>query len=252
MSATERPIPVDVRAQLLAIGVPAHKHVPQALEEMFPPELNIANAALNAEDLARVLVHFAERGLISTNHLGPRTSIRNVEPGWHSCLFYRDWRQLLQLTAPYIAEGLANGEGCLWVVPQAVAPKTACDAIARVVGDARPYLDSGQLEVLTHPNWYLDASGRLKTFEQIGAALLDRQDRALAKGFKFLRAAGDTGWISGSQESMDFIDYEVKINEALKPTKVAAVCTYRVDVTADELVAIVSAHQDALYTAPSM
>src|SRR5689334_21894498 len=76
------------------------------------------------------------------------------------------------------------------------------------------------------------------------------RDRALARGFKFLRAVGDTGWISGTEQSKRFIDYEMKINAALGATKVAAVCTYRADVTADEFVAIVTAHQDALYNAP--
>jgi hypothetical protein len=77
--------------------------------------------------------------------------------------------------------------------------------------------------------------------------LLAKQDRALAKGFRFLRAAGDTGWVSGTEQSKEFIDYEMKVNAALGATQVAAVCTYRADVTADEFVAIVTAHQDALY-----
>lgn len=55
--------------------------------------------------------------------------------------------------------------------------------------------------------------------------------------------------MSGTEQSKDFIDYEMKVNAALGATKVAAVCTYRADVTADEFVAIVTAHQDALYKA---
>jgi len=69
----------------------------------------------------------------------------------------------------------------------------------------------------------------------------------LARGFNFLRAAGDTGWVSGTEQSKRFIDYEMKINTAIRATKVAAVCTYRADVSADEFVAIVTAHQDAFY-----
>jgi hypothetical protein len=29
------------------------------------------------------------------------------------------------------------------------------------------YLGSGHLEMLSHPHWYLDSSGRLKSFEEI-------------------------------------------------------------------------------------
>ncbi|WP_407159288.1 MEDS domain-containing protein [Bradyrhizobium sp. STM 3557] len=61
-----------------------------------------------------------------------------------------------------------------------------------------------------------------------------------------MRAAGDTGWVSGTEQTKSFIEYELKINAALGATKVAAVCTYLADVTADEFVAIVMAHQDAL------
>lgn len=239
-------IPERVRAQLLALGIPGAKHLPDHLASLFPTEFNIGEAGLNAEELARLLVHFAGQGLLSVS--GRATTVKNVEPGWHFCQFYRDDRQLLKLTAPYIAEGLKRNEGCLWVVPATVSPEAACAAVARVVGNIDGYVASGQLEVLAHPDWYLDGSGRMKTFEQIAGALLEKQDRALANGFAFLRAAGDAGWVSGTEESREFIDYEMKVNVALRATKVAAICTYRADVTADEIVAIVAAHQDALYT----
>jgi hypothetical protein len=122
-------------------------------------------------------------------------------------------------------------------------------ALARCIEGLDDYVASGQLELLAHPSWYLDPHGQLKSFEQIAGALLDRQDRALAKGYKFLRAAGDAGWVSGTEESKAFIEYEMKVNAALGATKVAAACTYRADVTADEFVAIVTAHQDALASA---
>lgn len=238
-----------MRAQLLALGIPAAKHDPQLLAGMFPREFNIDAAGLDAEELAGVLVHFARQGLISVS--GTSTALKHVQPGWHFCQFYRDNHQLLKLVAPYIAEGLKDNEGCLWVMPESVSAEAARNALALHVKDVDGYLASGQLEMFHHPTWYLDARGQLKSFEQIAEALLEKQDRALAKGFKFLRAAGDAGWVSGTQESKDFIDYEMKVNAALKSTKVAAICTYRADVTADEFVAIVAAHQDALTSTPA-
>ena len=146
-----------------------------------------------------------------------------------------------------MAKALKNEEGCLWVVPDAVTSKEACRALAKFVEGVDGYLASGQLEVLSHRGWYLSSLEQLKSFEEISGALVHRQNQALAKGFKLLRAAGDTGWVSGTAQSRAFIDYEMKVNAAIGATKIAAVCTYRADVTADELVAIVSAHQDALY-----
>jgi hypothetical protein len=242
-------IPDTTRARLVALGVPLAKHAPEALADLFPAEFNIDALGLNTEDLARVLIHFVGQKIISLPDKKSPFCTRKVEPGWHACHFYRDFEQLLDIIAPYVAEGLQNGEACLWVMPAAVTTQAAGQAVARGVGDIDPYLASGQLEMLSHPDWYLDATGRLKSFEEIGAALIAKQDRALAKGFKFLRAAGDTGWVSCTEQSKHFIDYENKVNAALQATKVAAVCTYRGDVTADELIAIVNAHQDSFYSA---
>ena len=145
-----------------------------------------------------------------------------------------------------MAEGLKNGDGCFWVLPEMVTRKAACDALAACVEDVDAYFASGQLEMLSHPTWYFDPMGQFKSFEEVSHALLVKQDRALARGFRFLRAAGDAGWVSGTAQSKDFIDYEMKINAGLGATKIAALCTYRAHVTADELAAIVIAHQDAL------
>jgi hypothetical protein len=230
----------------LALGIPAAKHTPALLAGLFPHEFNIESAGLDGEDLAKVLVDLAGRGIIA---VPAGAAIKKVQPGWHFCQFYRDIKQLVDMVAPYMAAGLQNGEGCLWVVPDTLSSKDACKALARLVEGVDRYLASGQLEVLSHRSWYLGPSGRLKSFEEICEALLFKQDQALARGFKFLRAAGDTGWVSGTEQSKDFIEYEMKVNAAIGATKIAAVCTYRAAVTADEFVAIVSAHQDALYDA---
>ena len=251
MNSNTHAIPERVRAHLFALGIPGSKHNPDGLAGLFPREFKISEAGLEPEDLARVLVHFATHGTIHVSGKGGRTSIRKVEPGWHFCQFYRENNQLLDLVAPYMAEGLRNGEGCFWVLPASVPIESACDAIARSVGNVDPYLATGQLELLSHPNWYLDPSGRFKSFEEICGALLEKQNQALARGFKFLRAAGDAGWVSGTEQSKDFIEYEMKVNAAIGATKIAAVCTFRADVTADELVAIVTAHQDALCEPPA-
>jgi hypothetical protein len=239
-------IPESVRDQLLELGIPRAKHTFDGLASLFPREFNVRALNMTGEDLARVLVHLTSRRIIPLTETSGPICLKQVKPGWHACRFYRDQRQLLELIAPYIAEGLHNGEACLWVLQDAISTQAACDAVAGHVRDIEGYLASGQLEILPHTEWYLDADGRIKVFEEIAAALIGRQDRALAKGFKFLRAAGDVGWISGADASKAFIDYENKVNAAIGATQVAAVCTYCADVTADELIAVITAHQDAL------
>lgn len=249
MDGNGESIPERVRARLLALGIPAAQHRPEALAGLFPREFNIGATGLTAEDMARVLVYLIEKKIISSPAMGGCIGVKKVRPGWHFCQFYRDFNQLLDMVAPYVAEGLRKHQGCLWVLPKVVSKQAACDSLARCVKDVDVYFyfANGQLEVLDHPTWYLNPSGRLKSFEQISKALLERQDRALARGFNFLRVAGDTGWVSGTEHSKSFIDYEMKVNAAIGAMQVAAVCTYRADVTADEFVSIVTAHQDAVY-----
>ena len=238
-----------VRAELLAAGVPAWKHTTDGLLGLFPPELNVSAVGLSADDLAEVLVYLAGHGLVPLSATTVGSSLKKVEPGWHFCQFYRDDTQLLHMVAPYIAEGLKNGEGCFWVLPTSTTIDAACDAIALSLPDVDAYRANGRLELDFHSTWYLDRSGRMKSFEEVSAALLLKQDQALSKGLRFLRAAGDAGWVSGTEQSKQFIDYEMKVNPALASTKVAAVCTFRAAVTADELVEIVTAHQNALHYA---
>lgn len=241
-------IPSTIRAQLLAAGVPAWNHTHDQLLRLFPRELNVGAVGLETKDLAEVLVYLLDRRIVRLSETGGGTFVKKVEPGWHFCQFYRDDRQLLEMIAPYIAEGLKNGEGCFWVMPASTTMQDACDALAHSLHNVNEYLADGRLELGFHADWYLDRSGRMKSFEEIAGALLQKQDQALSKGLRFLRAAGDAGWVSGTEESRHFIDYEMKVNGALASTKVAAVCTFRAAVTADELVDIVTAHQNALHS----
>lgn len=235
----------SLREELLELGIPRAKHTCEGLAEHFPREFNVRALTLSVEDLARVLIHLVKKNIIPLADTSGPICVKQVRPGWHACRFYRDFHQLLDLVAPYVAEGLQNGESCVWIIPAAVTTRAACDALAEHLQDVDVFLARGQLEIMSHPSWYLDSAGRLKSFEQIAATLMEKQDQALARGYKFLRAAGDSGWVSGTEESQAFIDYEMKMNDALAATQVAALCTYRVDVTADELIAIVTAHQGA-------
>src|SRR5689334_7781077 len=114
-------IPERTRAQLLALGIPAAKHTPALLAGLFPHEFHIESAGLDGEDLAKVLVDLAGRGIIAVPATGAGAAIKKVQPGWHFCQFYRDFKQLIDMVAPYMAAGLQNGEGCLWVLPDAVS-----------------------------------------------------------------------------------------------------------------------------------
>ena len=135
MQPAGQPLSDHVRARLLALGIPAAKHLPEGLTRLVPSEFNIDAAGLDAEDVAKVLVYLVEKKIISVDEIAGMTTVKKVHPGWHFCQFYRDYDQLLDLVTPYIAEGLRNGEACFWVMPKAVTNKAACEALARHVED---------------------------------------------------------------------------------------------------------------------
>ncbi len=65
MHRDETSIPKHLQAELLALGIPAARHTFPILAGLFPREFNIEATGLNTEELAKVLVHFVGRGLIS-------------------------------------------------------------------------------------------------------------------------------------------------------------------------------------------
>lgn len=238
-------LPDGLRAQLLSLGIPAAQHTADGLVGLFPREINIGAAGLKAADLGEAFVHFATHGGVAVGGPKSAVSVRKVEPGWHFCRFYRDFEQYLDMIAPYIAEGLKNGEACVWVPPTGLPDEDAREALARQVGDPAPYFADGQLELISRTDWYMHPEGRLRSFEEIRDALVLKQNQALARGFRLLRAAGDAGWSSGTEQAKSFIDYEMKVDAVIGATRIAAVCTFRADVTSKELIDILRAHQDA-------
>src|SRR5689334_19982725 len=102
-------VPARLQSQLVGLGVPASQHSREGLLSYFPPEFNIGVTKLGTADLARVLVHFAKNNIITLERSGVPSAFNLVQPGWHFCQFYRDFDQLLEMIAPYIAEGLKNG-----------------------------------------------------------------------------------------------------------------------------------------------
>jgi hypothetical protein len=75
MDRNEPSIPERVRAQLLALGIPAAKHHAQALASFFPDEFNIGATALTTEEMANVLIYFAEKKLVSISGSGGLTAV---------------------------------------------------------------------------------------------------------------------------------------------------------------------------------
>jgi len=75
---------------------------------------------------------------------------------------------------------------------------------------------------------------------------VEKEKRALEKGFDGLRLTGNTFWLE-KRDWKDFVDYEAAANSLIGKHRMLAICTYCLDkCTASEIVDVVSNHQFAL------
>ncbi len=87
----------------------------------------------------------------------PRLSATLSQPlpwGSHLCAFYRSPADLHMLTCSFIETGLADHEGCLWILPPWLSPPSATMLLQRTIPYVHDYLLTGQLELIPSYEWY--------------------------------------------------------------------------------------------------
>lgn len=164
--------------------------------------------------------------------------------GTHFCQFYKTREDLLDILVPYFEAGLRNNEACLWVTSEPLRAEQAKAAMAEVLPDLHLRLENGQLEIMNFEDWYV-ALGDVDA-DQVLAAWVERQQRALAQGYAGLRLTGNTFWLESSGWN-DFMDYERKVNETFWQFRILGLCTYSLDrCGGEEVIDVVRNHQFAL------
>ncbi|HTE19072.1 MAG TPA: MEDS domain-containing protein, partial [Armatimonadota bacterium] len=164
--------------------------------------------------------------------------------GTHFCQFYKTREDLLSTLVPYFQAGLQDHEACLWVTSEPLVAAQAKMAMAEVMPDFHRHLESGQIEIIDFEDWYV-ALGDVDA-DQVLAAWVERQQRALNQGYNGLRLTGNTFWLERSGWN-DFMDYERKVNENFWKFRILGLCTYSLDQCGgDEVIDVVANHQFAL------
>src|ERR1700694_1930963 len=105
--------------------------------------------------------------------------------GSHFCLFYESKEDLLDLLIPYFQAGLDAHEYCLYVASEPVVANEAERALRAAVPNFERYLSAGQIEIISHLNWYL-ADGRFDPL-RVRQAWIEKLDQALARGLAGMR-----------------------------------------------------------------
>ena len=161
--------------------------------------------------------------------------------GMHACLFYNTKEDLSSMLVPYFKAGLENNEYCMWVTSEILSKKEAEDAMRKAVPDFDEYLRAGQIEILSHRDWYLKQGHFEK--RKFLRAWIDKLNQALTNGYSGMRVTGNTSWVD-ERAWKDFNDYEHELNSSIDRYQMIAVCTYRLDrCSTAEIIDVVNTHQ---------
>lgn len=176
-----------------------------------------------------------------------------VEPGvahGHACLLYRTRAEHARAVGEFVAEGLARGERCLYVVhhhqPGEVVRLLRAEGI-----DVDRAIERGALLVRGQRETYLRGS-RFDARRMLDYLAAEARDARWA-GFKGLRATGEMTWASGPEPGREaLLLYEELLNDFTEAHGIHGLCQYNVDRFEPELVEGVARVHPRVVSAPSV
>lgn len=150
--------------------------------------------------------------------------ISKLNPGDHLCCIYETDEEHRALLTPYLRQGLERNEKVVYIVDARTA-ETVLEYLRQDGIETRPFLDTGQLVVLSVAEAYM----RGGTFDpgRMISLLRREADRARSEGYRALRATGEMSWaLKGLPGSERLIEYESKPNNFFPGSGCIAVCQY--------------------------
>ncbi|RPH54168.1 hypothetical protein EHM82_07250, partial [bacterium] len=164
--------------------------------------------------------------------------------GSHFCQFYRTKQDLIDTLVPYFEAGLRNNEMCMWVTSHPLEAEEATALLREAMPDFEEFAARGQIEIWNHHDWYL-RNGEQRSAEVL-QGWIDREKRALDRGFSGFRLTGNTFWLERSGWH-EFVEYESMVNEAFRRFRIIALCSYSLDhCCAEDVLDVCRNHQFAL------
>ena len=150
--------------------------------------------------------------------------VSNLQPGDHLCCIYETDEEHRALLTPYLRQGLERNEKVVYIVDARTA-----ETVLRYVWedglDPRPFLDRGQLVILTVSDAYMRDGAFIP--DRMISFLRQETDRSVGEGYGALRVTGEMSWaLRRLPGSNHLIEYESKLNTFLPGSRCLALCQY--------------------------
>jgi PAS domain S-box-containing protein len=148
----------------------------------------------------------------------------DLKQGDHVCLIYENTAEQLAAAVPFIKDGLARGERCVYIANDRTVEEVV-QALAAAGVDVAEECRKGALRLLTKEDAYFQSG------EFAPQAMIDfvrqAESEALAEGFSGLRLAGEMTWALGPEPGCErLIEYEALLNRLLVNKRAVILCQY--------------------------
>ena len=147
-----------------------------------------------------------------------------IKPGEHLCSFYENKEEQFQIVFPFIVEGLARTEKCLYIADENSVDEVKAGLLIHGI-DVEECLKTGQLNIMTTKESYLKHGKFI--IEDMVLQLDSFVYRAINEGYSGVRVAGEVTWLIRELSSLEeFLEYEKTLNEVFRSRPVKLLCQY--------------------------
>jgi serine phosphatase RsbU (regulator of sigma subunit) len=151
--------------------------------------------------------------------------IGGLRQGDHFCLIYETVTEQMAVVVPFVQDGLARRERCVYITDDRTAEEVV-EALTAAGVDVARERERGALWLLTQRDAYL-RSGEFDPQAMI-RLLHQTMEQVLVNGFTGLRVTGEMTWALGSDVGCArLIEAEALLNDFFPGSRSLAICQYR-------------------------
>lgn len=162
----------------------------------------------------------------------------------HYYKLYENDDELIKIASFFIKEGFDRGEYCFWATPDRFDEDYVIRSLRPYIELVNCYRDRGQFRAVKSSEWYI-VEGRFD-IESIFKKWESLYNEVISKGFTGLRAIGTADDVDMENWKV-LMEYESKVDEAIRGRNVTALCVYNVNVLKSivHISEVVNNHQDS-------